>query len=281
MTDTARFYEGAAACRDDAPQAQLEAALLHLREPEPAWGTIAVLVTEERVKLWRSALTALRHRATKAVASARAAGHLLVDNPANAGMREGGWEPWGELGARLIRMWGTANVTEGTAKGKDGKPFHCTFYAWPERLHGDGPQAGKSTRCIVVAHAQNPAWVRVWWASWREGMRPTRAAGITAAQAMGVDVESVFGASPPAKSLGLPSANASAHAPVGGRSAVDSSTKAGPSGGGPGLCGANGCTEPVVPPWTLCAGHATAVGLLVLDDEDEAAAERAAIEDEA
>jgi hypothetical protein len=196
----------------------------------------------------------------KAVASARAAGHLLADNPANAGMREAGWEPWPELVARLVRTWGPApTVTEGQAKGKDGRSFPATFYAWA-RVHEahDGPQAGKPVRCVVVAHGQNAGWVRVHWASWREGLRGAQP---TTAQQLGVDAAEVFGAT-------------SYRAPA-------PKFEAGPrwKGEGP-MCNSCGGAHAVVDCSLLDATEDEAREAIARRDAEDDAAERAAIEAE-
>jgi len=221
--EAVRFWEGAAARHDDAPQADLERVLVALKDPEPCWATIDALLHRrvdgiEAWKVWQRALTALHATAPKRVQALRTAGHLIGDNPANAELRAAGWEPAVELARRLSAMaganaWGSVRVDErspacGACKaaavwgaqacGACGGVVEPGRARWTwERTHDSGAQAGQAVRCFIDVHAANPAWARIRWASWREGLRAPKGPARTTAEAMGVDAEAVFGGGGP------------------------------------------------------------------------------------
>lgn len=164
-----RFWEGEAALRSDAPQAQLRAVLEELKFTEPNWCSVISIMEapdedgKPAWKGWQKALTALAKRARAAAATARAEGWALAeDPPGGSTMRADGWEPLPELMARLALTWGEPESME---QGEERARIR-----W-ERVHAGGREAGNQVRCYVRPHALNPAWVRLEWASWREGMR--------------------------------------------------------------------------------------------------------------
>lgn len=186
--DEVRFAEGDAARRPDALQAGLVRVLLGIGEPEPPWGEIDAAMQETRGgvpmwKLWQRGFTALRVRAAKAVQAARATGRQLAaaDGPGPAALRAQGWEPAPELTARLVAAYGPPATT--LEQRRTPAAAGVMRFEWA-KSHADGPQVGRPFRCQVEEHpdpalgdpgqagARGWTWVRLRWASWREGSLP-------------------------------------------------------------------------------------------------------------
>ena len=192
-----RLWEGAASLLPDSLNTRLQRLLWLLAEPEPAWASVDALLheREDGVEFWKRAqraLTALHVSAPKRVHAERVAGRLVADQPAHGELRAAGWEPWPELLARLVRMWGpvgaggivergptcsacSARAVWGATACACGAPVTPgrTRMTW-ERLHDAGLQAGQPVRCHLEVHPTNPEWHRIRWASWREGVRRSR-----------------------------------------------------------------------------------------------------------